>query len=287
MADTPKRGGLKSPKKSKHSNPKTSPPSLTPPTPQTLTTPRRSARRALPLSDSATPQKLFEDSPKKTSKKDAKPRRSTADAAGKLQNDLVKTRKKAKNEEIPKTPKSNEKGNLTEDEVTFSPVTPGQLESKKRKREEKSAVTTRSRASKNVGFGEKKSGKGVPKRRVYYKKVVYDGGEFEVGDNVYVRRREDASSDEELVEEEECRMCFKTGKGVMIECDDCLGGFHLKCLKPPLKEVPEGDWICGFCEARELGKKVQLPTPPEGKKLARTLREKLLSSDLWAAHIER
>ncbi|KAK9950817.1 hypothetical protein M0R45_006284 [Rubus argutus] len=72
----------------------------------------------------------------------------------------------------------------------------------------------------------------------------------------------------------------------MIECDDCLGGFHLKCLKPPLKEVPEGDWVCGFCEARKLGREVQLPTPPQGKKLVRTFREKLLSSDLWAAHIE-
>ncbi|TQD92194.1 hypothetical protein C1H46_022232 [Malus baccata] len=72
----------------------------------------------------------------------------------------------------------------------------------------------------------------------------------------------------------------------MIKCDDCLGGFNLKCLKPPLKDVPEGDWICGFCEARKLGKAVQLPTPPEGKKLVRTLREKLLFSDLWAAHIE-
>ncbi|KAB1227670.1 Origin recognition complex subunit 1 [Morella rubra] len=85
---------------------------------------------------------------------------------------------------------------------------------------------------------------------------------------------------------EECRMCFKAGRAVMIECDDCLGGYHLKCLKPPLKEVPEGDWICGFCEARKLGKEVELPLPPQGKKRMRTMREKLLSSDLWAAHIE-
>ncbi|RZC53763.1 hypothetical protein C5167_012617 [Papaver somniferum] len=42
----------------------------------------------------------------------------------------------------------------------------------------------------------------------------------------------------------------------MIECDDCLGGFHLKCLRPPLKEIPDGDWICEFCEARKAGKKV-------------------------------
>lgn len=75
---------------------------------------------------------------------------------------------------------------------------------------------------------------------------------------------------------------FQVWKG----CDDCLGGFHLKCLKPPLKEVPEGDWICQFCEARKLGKEVVLPNPPKGKKRKRTAREKLLSSDLWTAHIE-
>lgn len=67
----------------------------------------------------------------------------------------------------------------------------------------------------------------------------------------------------------------------MLECDDCLGGFHLKCLNPPLKEVPEGDWICSFCQGHEA------PKPPEGKKVARTAREKLLSSDLWAARIEK
>lgn len=154
-------------------------------------------------------------------------------------------------------------------------------ERKRRKRGHERTVVTRGMASKNSRSGEKL------KRQVFYKKVVYDGGEFEVGDDVYVKRREDASSDDEVVEVEECRVCFKSGKAVMIECDDCLGGFHLKCLKPPLKEVPEGDWVCGFCEARKLGREVQLPTPPQGKKLVRTFREKLLSSDLWAAHIER
>ena len=115
---------------------------------------------------------------------------------------------------------------------------------------------------------------------MYYTKVVYDGGEFELGDDVYVKRREDASSDDEDPEMEECRMCFSSNDEVMIECDDCLGGFHLKCLRPPLKDVPEGDWICGFCEARKMGMEVQLPKPPKGKKLVRTMREKLLSSDL-------
>lgn len=108
-----------------------------------------------------------------------------------------------------------------------------------------------------------------------------------MGDDVYVKRREGVESDDEDPEVEACRICFQSGGSVMIECDDCLGGFHLKCLKPRLKKIPEGEWICGFCEARKMGKGVKLPKPPQGKKLSRTAKEKLLSSDLWAARIER
>lgn len=172
--------------------------------------------------------------------------------------------------------------------VSFAPVSPGQSEIKKRRTSgSDSRMVARARTSSASDGKKKKKGDAVPKKRVYYKKVVYDGGEFEVGDDVYVKRREDTSSDDEDPEIEECRICFKAGRSVMIECDICLGGFHLKCLAPPLKEVPEGDWNCGFCEAQKLGKEVELPKPPEGKKMARTAKEKLLSSDLWAAHIER
>lgn len=156
----------------------------------------------------------------------------------------------------------------------------GKSETKKRKRKnevkvEKMVVTRAGR----------KGGK-IAKVQ-YYKKVVYDGGEFEVGDDVYVKRREDATSDEEDPEVEECRFCFRSGDEIMIECDSCLGGFHLKCLTPPLKDVPEGDWICGICEGRKMGKDVDFPKPPKGKKLVRTMRQRLQSSDLWAARIER
>lgn len=154
---------------------------------------------------------------------------------------------------------------------TFSPVSPDPPESRRGRRR-------KAETRQNVPSATKK--------RVYYKKVVYDDGEFEVGDDVYVRRREDAESDEDDPEVEDCRICFNSGKSIMIECDDCLGGFHLKCLNPPLKEVPEGDWVCTFCEARKLGKTVEPPKPPEGKRIRRTFKEKLLSSDLWAARIE-
>ncbi|KAL5977024.1 hypothetical protein ACLOJK_021362 [Asimina triloba] len=152
---------------------------------------------------------------------------------------------------------------------------------RKRKRSQSSSSKQRLR---KASF-EKEGRKREVKRRAYYKKVVH-GGEFAIGDDVYVKRREDASSDGEDPEGEECRICFKSGKGVMIECDDCLGGFHLRCLKPLMKEVPEGDWVCTYCEDQRLGKEVELPKLPEGIKQRRTAREKLLSSDLWAAYIE-
>ncbi|OVA02359.1 Bromo adjacent homology (BAH) domain [Macleaya cordata] len=172
-------------------------------------------------------------------------------------------------------------------EDLFSPVSLDLAKLKKRKNPDKSSAgKTRATVSRNAAHEKKTKKSNEPKRRVYYKKVVYDGGEFEVGDDVYVKRREDASSDGEDPEVEECFFCFKSGRSLMIECDDCLGGFHLKCLRPPLKKVPDGDWICEFCEARKMGKKVELPMPPKGKKRRRTAREKLLSSDLWAVHIE-
>lgn len=34
------------------------------------------------------------------------------------------------------------------------------------------------------------------KKRVYYNKVEFDETEFEIGDDVYVKRREDSNSDE-------------------------------------------------------------------------------------------
>ena len=33
----------------------------------------------------------------------------------------------------------------------------------------------------------------------------------------------------------------------MILCDGCDEGFHMFCLDPPLKSIPEGDWLCPRC----------------------------------------
>ncbi|KAH7660386.1 Dpf2 protein, partial [Aphelenchoides avenae] len=35
----------------------------------------------------------------------------------------------------------------------------------------------------------------------------------------------------------------------LLFCDYCDHGFHLYCLKPPLKEAPENEeWACRLCQ---------------------------------------
>mmetsp|Transcript_22725 Transcript_22725/g.49983 ORF Transcript_22725/g.49983 Transcript_22725/m.49983 type:complete len:478 (-) Transcript_22725:295-1728(-) len=48
------------------------------------------------------------------------------------------------------------------------------------------------------------------------------------------------SSCHELEPEEELLLCENFGKS-------CAGTWHLKCLTPPLKQVPSGDWFCPAC----------------------------------------
>jgi origin recognition complex subunit 1 len=203
----------------------------------------------------------------------------------------------------PSKPTPRRKSKSTASPAPMSPATPSTVRRSRRLLETptkaslevqvKATPTPTSRAKraapspKTPAQRETKRQKRHPRKRAYYRKVVYDGGEFEVGDDVYVKRREAAESDAEDPEEEECRVCFRTGGGVMVECDACLGGFHLRCVRPPLRRVPEGDWACPYCEAERAGKVVERPRPPEGKRIMRTAREKLLSSDLWAARIER
>ncbi|KAK9125499.1 hypothetical protein Scep_014345 [Stephania cephalantha] len=248
------------PKRSSHSNTKPSPSSVLsfPPSPQTPT-PRRSSRRVAST--------YVTDSPLRSLDADAKIRRLALETPKPVRNGG----------------RSRKSSGRASDRAPVSAVSPDLAEAKKRKKPGRPSRVETRRSARNE---KKRRSDGEVRRRVYYRKVVYDGGEFEVGDDVYVKRREDVSSDEEDPEVEDCRICFKSGRALMLECDGCLGGFHLKCLKPPLKEVPEGDWICTFCEARKVGKNVELPEPPPEIKRRRTAREKLLASDLWAAHIE-
>ncbi|XP_072931393.1 E3 ubiquitin-protein ligase UHRF1-like [Epargyreus clarus] len=46
-----------------------------------------------------------------------------------------------------------------------------------------------------------------------------------------------------------CYLCSgKEDDGSILLCDECNNGFHMKCLSPPLTQVPEGDWYCPSCK---------------------------------------
>ncbi|XP_067132967.1 bromodomain adjacent to zinc finger domain protein 1A isoform X2 [Centruroides vittatus] len=58
-----------------------------------------------------------------------------------------------------------------------------------------------------------------------------------------------------------CKICRRKGDGEnMLLCDECNRGFHLYCLKPPLKEIPQGDWYCTNCQY-----KMKPPSPVKKK----------------------
>ncbi|KAG6556109.1 hypothetical protein Mapa_002050 [Marchantia paleacea] len=119
-------------------------------------------------------------------------------------------------------------------------------------------------------------------RRRYLNKVVLDGVEFRLGEDVYVRKSGSTCSESDT-EVEECQVCGEVDEKIMIECDKCLSGFHLTCIDPPLEDIPEDDWVCPFCESGEKPP-VQLLNTREKH---RSAREKLLAAELWAARIEK
>jgi len=61
----------------------------------------------------------------------------------------------------------------------------------------------------------------------------------------------DDDSDVDEEDDDDDHTCCECGKGddeaSMLLCDRCNDAFHMKCLNPPLDEVPDGDWFCPNC----------------------------------------
>ncbi len=47
-----------------------------------------------------------------------------------------------------------------------------------------------------------------------------------------------------------CAICGNGGS--LLICDGCEGEYHIACLRPPLKSVPDGDWECDECVDRSF-----------------------------------
>ncbi|KAJ1484225.1 hypothetical protein T484DRAFT_1797762 [Baffinella frigidus] len=62
------------------------------------------------------------------------------------------------------------------------------------------------------------------------------------------------------VQNQRCLGCGSLEEHDMLLCDGtgCSAGWHLQCLNPPLKEIPEGDWFCPCCRVQSGG----VPEPP-------------------------
>merc|ERR1711962_518166 len=63
---------------------------------------------------------------------------------------------------------------------------------------------------------------------------------------------EESEDDEHM---EFCRVCKEGGE--LLCCDSCPNSYHLRCVEPPLEEVPEGSWTCHRCACEPLIGKVE------------------------------
>eukprot|EP00195_Chlamydomonas_chlamydogama_P004816 CAMPEP_0202898728 /NCGR_PEP_ID=MMETSP1392-20130828/7170_1 /ASSEMBLY_ACC=CAM_ASM_000868 /TAXON_ID=225041 /ORGANISM="Chlamydomonas chlamydogama, Strain SAG 11-48b" /LENGTH=308 /DNA_ID=CAMNT_0049584737 /DNA_START=243 /DNA_END=1166 /DNA_ORIENTATION=- len=125
--------------------------------------------------------------------------------------------------------------------------------------------------------GKQSSGRSGVK---FYDSYEFNGDTYHVGEDVYVVETTDPSQLPADDVPERCCKCLKMNNvQSMIECSRCLQGFHMKCLNPPLKKVPEDDWLCPACERGE-------PACSSGREL-RHAYEKFLFGDkiLGLTHI--
>lgn len=108
--------------------------------------------------------------------------------------------------------------------------------------------TARARASRPpaAATGRKPAAAARKRARVTSEITTPDGGRLRAGEDYYVALE---NFDDDLHggddEAEACEACGSSRPGSgMLECGECLRGFHLRCLAPPLKRVPDGEWLC-------------------------------------------
>ncbi|XP_074602431.1 nucleosome-remodeling factor subunit NURF301-like [Brevipalpus obovatus] len=68
-----------------------------------------------------------------------------------------------------------------------------------------------------------------------------------------VARDEIINGDGGVRHDDHCRKCHKLGD--LLCCDRCSSVWHLDCLDPPLKKVPDDEWVCPICKqmAKDAG----------------------------------
>ena len=52
--------------------------------------------------------------------------------------------------------------------------------------------------------------------------------------------------------DDSCADCGRAdNEDKILLCDLCDKGWHMFCLRPPLKSIPKGEWYCPDCAARK------------------------------------
>ncbi|KAL6055454.1 BMA-LIN-59, isoform d [Balamuthia mandrillaris] len=120
-------------------------------------------------------------------------------------------------------------------------------EERRSKREHKRSRSKRSSSSSSRR--KKKKDKGSKTKR-----KEADEGEDEE------KSKEEEQTEQEDENEDECYICKRDGE--LLCCDDCSLSFHLHCLQPPMKTIPDGRWSCPVCSraaASNLNNTTNLP----------------------------
>ncbi|KAF6205838.1 hypothetical protein GE061_020012 [Apolygus lucorum] len=90
-----------------------------------------------------------------------------------------------------------------------------------------------------------------PIDRVVYKAilVVDQQGHLISEEKVNTPPPQDHNADFEVDDATFCEVCSQHDREhEMLLCDRCEAGYHLDCLTPPLREVPDGNWFCPRCD---------------------------------------
>ncbi|XP_036426023.1 nucleosome-remodeling factor subunit BPTF-like isoform X2 [Colossoma macropomum] len=62
--------------------------------------------------------------------------------------------------------------------------------------------------------------------------------------------REELMSEGVVQYDDHCRVCHSLGD--LLCCETCSAVYHLDCVRPPLREVPEEEWQCEVCVAHRV-----------------------------------
>jgi hypothetical protein len=85
-----------------------------------------------------------------------------------------------------------------------------------------------------------------------------------------------------------CELCgvkYEDEDDLILLCDSCNKGYHLFCLRPPLSEVPKGEYFCPPCASKSLNLKEPKIRPSSRRSLDDRLEKAV--ARLPRASIER